>query len=103
MNKKEINSELLNTQMYNLLTDLDTIEVVSKSTKELLKEKYSYILECSDTLFDLIVSKRFSKNESLYNKESLIRNVAVILKRIRVEDNNSPEAFDAFVNAFFLW
>lgn len=99
-NKKEIDSELLNTQMHNLLTDLDTIEVVSKSTKDLLKERYSYILECSETLFDLVLSKRFSKKD---NKESLIRNIGVILKRIQVEEDNSIQSFDAFVNAFFLW
>lgn len=91
MDKKHIDIQLLNTQINSLISQLDTLEIVSASTKESLKEQYPYISECSNTLFNLITSKRFSKNE-------LRTNVGVILENLRSVQNNSLDQFKASVN-----
>jgi hypothetical protein len=88
---KEIDTIILNREINKLITDLDNIEIVSDNLRERLKSKYSYISECSNTLFNLIVSKKFTKDE-------LKTNVNIILENFRSIQNNSLDQYKASVN-----
>lgn len=88
---KEINISILNNEINNLIHDLDHIEIITEHIKEKLKEKYSYISSCSNTLFNLIVSKKFTKDE-------LKTNVNIIIENLRSVQNNTLDQYKASVN-----
>lgn len=88
---KEIDIVLLNQEINKLITDLDNVEIVSDNLKEILKTKYSYISECSNTLFNLVLSKKFTKDE-------LKTNINIILDNLRSIQNKSIDQYNASVN-----
>jgi hypothetical protein len=88
---KEIDIKTLRNEINKLISDLENIEIVSENLKTTLKNKYSYISECSNTLFNLIVSKKFTKDE-------LKTNVNIILENLRSVQNNTLDQYKASVN-----
>jgi hypothetical protein len=92
---KNIDIKLLEKQIRDIVHDLNENKTngsqITESEKFILKQTYSYLHECSSTLFDMILN-------NFKNKEFLEKHIRVILENLYKLQTQELSQYNASAN-----